>query len=210
MYLHRILHRQDTHWTKKTLMTLNELKIGWPRSITQTLHYMGLSTDFDTIKEFRRSQWKRVIDERIEEKNRERLIDECHKKVNGQKIRKKKSAHIVDEIINDDYTRKALPIIKYLTKYETKTLVIARFGMLECGTNFKGSMSSECKKCKQTDDEEHRMNSCVRFQETNCYANVTKVPFSTVYSSDIGVIKVILPLIQQVWNTKSAHGSICT
>ena len=210
MYLHRILNRQDAHWTKKTLIQLNDLNIGWPKSINQTLHYMGLSTDFGIIKEFRRSQWKRIIDEKIEEKNKDRLIEECHKKVNGQKIRKSKSAHIVEELTHDDYTRKALPIIKYLTKYETKTLIIARFGMLECGTNFKGSMSSECSTCKRTDDEEHRLNYCERYQAKNCYANETKVPFNTVYSSDICSIKVILPLIQQIWNTNSAHGSMCT
>ena len=151
-----------------------------------------------------------MIDEKVEKKNKERHFEECHKKVNGQNIRKRKSAHIVDEITHDDYTRKALPIIKYLTKYETKTLVIARFGMLECGTNFKGSMNPECHTCKQIDNEEHRLNYCEKYQAKNCYSNKTKVPFNTVYSNDIESIKVILPLLQQIWNTKSAHGSMCT
>ena len=42
-----------------------------------------------------------------------------------------------------------------LTKRETKMLIIARFGMLECGKNFKGTMNEICLNCNTRDTEEH-------------------------------------------------------
>ena len=58
------------------------------KSIKETLRYLDLPTDMTTIRDKRPNEWKHLVSEKIEIKNRARLVEECHKKVNGQKVRK--------------------------------------------------------------------------------------------------------------------------
>ena len=83
----------------------------------------------------------------IEKRNRDRLLEECHTKENGTLVMKSKTAHIIDKIENPSYQRKPLNEIVQLTKQETKTLIISRFRMLECGKSFKGTMKEICDTC---------------------------------------------------------------
>ena len=161
-----------------------------------------------SLKNKRPNIWKREVNEKIEEKNKARLMEDCHKTVNGQKVRKTKTSHIVDHILADTYERKPIPEIQDLTKQETKTLAIARYKMLECGTNFKSSRSILCSTCKNTDDENHRLNHCVMYKNTNCYSRDEKVTFDDVYSTNTDVLKRVIKEIEKVWNTRNAHGTM--
>ena len=125
---------------------------------------------------------KKIVRE-IETKNRARLIEDCHKMENGQKVRKSKTAYLVDLISEENYTRKLSPELHSLTKQETKTTIISRFRMLECGINFRNSNSTLCSMCKSRDDEDHRLNHCIRFRATNLYDHVEKVNFNDIYST---------------------------
>ena len=80
-------------------------------------------------------EWKNKVKKTIEERNKNRLLEDCHKKENGTLVVKSKTAHIIDRIENPSYQRKPLNVILQLTKQETKTLIIARYRMLECGRN---------------------------------------------------------------------------
>ena len=93
-------------------------------------------------------------------------------------------------------------------KHITKTLVIARFGMLECGQNFKGSISETCRTCQTVDDENHRLNHCTKLRSINYCDQVDKVDFANVFSNDLSTLKCIIEAIEQVWNTKTAHGTV--
>ena len=53
---------------------------------------------------------------------------------------KTKTAHIVDQLTKQDYKRQLREEFTLCTRQETKTIMIARFHMLETGTNFKGTM----------------------------------------------------------------------
>ena len=86
--------------------------------------------------------------------------------------------------------------------------MIARFGMLECGRNFKGSNSITCNECSTVDDEEHRLNYCKKFRTMNYYDYEQKIPFKNIYSNDITVLRDIIPKIENVWNTNCAHGTM--
>ena len=130
-YLHTLLNRQDTHWTNQAFHILDEQNIGWAKTIKQTLRDLDLPTDPIAIKNKRPNDWKRLVEEKIEIKNKSRLIEDSHKMVNGQKVRKPKTAYIVDHILADTYTRKPPHEIHNLTKQETKTIIISRFKMLE-------------------------------------------------------------------------------
>ena len=85
-------------------------------------------------------------------KNTKRLIDDCYKSVNGNRVPKTKTRYIIADLENESHQRKPHEGITDCTKHATKTLVIARFGMLECGRNFKSSMQEVCRMCNTIDD----------------------------------------------------------
>ena len=207
-YLHRILKRYDAHWTKVTLDILYEMNIGWAKSIRKSLHELNLPTDFSDIKSYSINAWKKRVHESIEIKNKSRLQEECYKKTEGIKTKKSKTAHIVDDIESDKYSRSPKTELLQCSRQETKTLLIARFGMLECGKNFKGTMSLDCKTCKKIDDENHRLNHCKKIREINLYDSAHKVDFQDVYSNNLTTIKTIISHIDRLWNTRNSHGTM--
>ena len=69
---------------------------------------------------------------------------------------KTKTKLIIEHLTKDTYQRAPLDEILLSTKQQAKTLLIARFGMLECGKNFKGSVKEMCPKCNEYDDEYHQ------------------------------------------------------
>ena len=95
-----------------------------------------------------------------------------------------------------------------LKKSETRTLMIARYGMLECGRNFGGSMKKMCETCNCIDDEEHRLNICPKWKKNDNSVGNDEVPFVNVFSNDCNVLRAILPRIEELWDTKNAHGTM--
>ena len=83
-------------------------------------------------------------------------------------------------IEKNEYKRQMMQPLDKFTKAETKLLIIARFGMLECGTNFKGTLPELCPLCNQTDNESHRLNFCERWHQTNLFASQEKVKFDPI------------------------------
>ena len=168
-YLHRILSREDDHWTKKAFQILDSMDIGWCKSIKDALIEYNLPTDYTTIINMTHRQWSNLVKEKVEAKNRKRLYDDCHKTVNGVQVAKTKTARIPNNLLSDTYERKPCDEILLCTKQETKTIIIARFGMLQCGRNFKGDNSVTCNTCSVVDDEEHCLNHCVKYRTMNYY-----------------------------------------
>ena len=208
IYLHRILNRHEKHWTKLALNTLVANNVGWGKSIQTTLSDYDLPNDFTTIRCITRRQWRKLVKNKIEVKNTTRIINDCYKKENGKSIPKTKTAHIIAHIQSDDYVRKPQLDIIQCTKQEAKTIIISRFGMLECGKNYKGTMSETCKHCNVTDDEDHRINHCIKFKHINFYSDTCKKEFRDIFSEDMNVIRRILPVIERIWNTRIAHGTM--
>ena len=134
----------------------------------------------------------------IENTNKTRLINECHKQSGNERIIKTKKAHIVDIEKDQTYTRQPQKELMSLSKQETKTLITARFGMLECGKNYKGTLSELCRLCCCLDDEEHRMNICPKYDQTNFHNNPDGISFSTIYSDNIDDIRLIIEKIETI------------
>ena len=82
--------------------------------------------------------------------------------------------------------------------------------MLECGKNFRGSLKELCNECNIYDDENHRLNHCSKWKDTNLYNNDEKVDINLMYSNDINVLRQIISKIEGVWNIKTAHGTMNT
>ena len=208
IYLHKILKRRDTNWTNMMLQILTTLKIGWAKTIIQSLNDLNLPTDFQKIRCYSVNQWKIMVEQQIEIKNTQLLLEKCYKKENGVKQRKTKTAHIIDQITKEDYTRGLRNEYKACNRQETKTIMIARFRMLECGANFKGTMNEMCRQCKTIDDENHRLNYCKVYRSINLYDRTPKIAFEDVYSSDVQTMKQMIPHIERVWNIRNANGKM--
>ena len=80
--------------------------------------------------------------------------------------------------------------------------------MLECGTNFKGTMKTNCKTCNVTDDESHRLNNCPTYTPHEPCSPAPRVNFDDIFSNEKNVLSKVLKSIEQIWNTKTAHGSM--
>ena len=208
MYLHRLLNKHDSSWVKKAFFILDRMNIGWAKSINEALNNLDLPTDFLIIKTTTRQQWKRIVDAKIEVKNQSRLINDCYKTDNNIHIRKTKTSHIVDHLEDGTYSRGPTPELLQCNKQETKTLLIARFGMLECGKNFKGSMNETCSTCNVVDNENHRLNDCLKHKNLNLLETQQKVDFNDVFSHDLNILRPMIKHIEKVWNVRTGHGSM--
>ena len=210
IYLHRILQRNETHWVRKTFDSLRVKNLGWYKKIVSILMKYKLPTDFSSIKAHSPGSWKTIVTLVIDEENHERLITECFKSENGEKRPKSKTSCIAERIAEKSYTRKPEDELMLMTKHETKTILIARYGMLECGKNYKGTMKQQCEKCKCEDDENHGMNHCIKWRERNFHHYEEKVNFNLIYSKDLHSLRYIISKIEEIWNTRNAHGTMRT
>ena len=209
IYLHRILKRHDQHWTKQAFNELSALDIGWANSIKKDLRVYDLPENFDDIKATTRRIWIKTVKQKIEVSNTKQLVADCHKLIDGVKTPKSKTAFILNELSDDAYRRKVHDDVLLCTKHEAKTLMIARFGMLECGKNFRGSIRETCEVCKVTDDENHRLNDCSKFSSVNNFMT-EKTDFRDIFSNDPIIFKDAIKNIEKVWNTRTAHGTMKT
>ena len=136
-----------------------------------------------------------------------RLHEECHETKDITK-EKTKTKTILTRISEEGYKKQPRPEILKLTKHETKTIVIARYGMLQCGKNYKGTMSEICKECNILDDENHRLNYCLKWKDRNNLNENVKIDFDLVFSERVDELRHIIQNIEKLWNTRNAHGSM--
>ena len=186
------------------------MKIGWYKKVECLLTEYDLPDNFDTIKNHATGEWSCMVKHAIEKKNRERIEEECFKIEDGIKTPKTKTATIIDKIRQDNYKRQPEKEFLSMTKRETKTIMTARYGMLQCGRNFKGTEKLTCQSCKVLDDENHRLNSCPKWSDINLANETEKANFHDVYSGDIHILRNIIPHIETLWNVKNAHGTMNT
>ena len=92
IYIHKVLNRNDNHWTKKMMYHLQTLKKGWTNNIKEKLAKYNLETDFETIRKKTKGEWKRNFTEAVDDINRKRLIQECETKTSGVR-KKRKTIH---------------------------------------------------------------------------------------------------------------------
>ena len=124
----------------------------------------------------------------------------------GETKAKTKTAFLVEKIDAVQYKRQPMEPISKLNRHEAKVLIISRFHMLECGKNFKNSLPEICPTCHTTDDEQHRLNSCIRFRSTNLCESFNKLDFNDVYKTDLTTVKNAIQQIEKVWNLRTGQG----
>ena len=200
MYLYKILRREDSHWTKKMLYHLKSLNIGWTKNIQDKLLDYSLEQDWDKIKNLSKPNWKALVQTAILNKNKQKLLESCEEQTqNGIKI-KTKTAYIHNKLQNDTYSLRPLTELISSNKIETKTIILSRNGMLTCGSNFKATIPEVCRECQLVDNENHRLNHCPQWQDTNFFNNDTKAEFMDIFSDNSQKLSPIIQSIQRVGN----------
>ena len=190
------------------LFHLKTHNTGWAKSIQTILAYYEHEQDWEKIKEINKPRWKHIVSAAVQVKNKKKLLESCVQPgPNGIKI-KTKTAHIYHSINNDALCDGALPEIVSSNKVNSKTIILARCGMLECGKNFKGSIPEICRGCGEEDDESHRLNRCSIWKHLNFSETVVKPDFGDVYSTDINILLPVIKNIQRVWELHVGNGSM--
>ena len=58
------------------------------------------------------------------------------------------------------------------------------------------------------DNEENRLNECGRYVDHNFSACDEKIPFDTIFLTDVEQLRKIIRRIDQTWNVRSGHGTM--
>ena len=202
--LHKLLTRPD-HWTKSMLHELKTLDINWAKCIDEKLQEYSLCTEWDEIRQKTKMQWKNEVTAAVEEHHRKKLKENCVSHTpTGEHINTKTKD--VFKRVETTYSREALPELIRQNKQRTRTIILARYGMLECGANFKGTIPEMCRSCNIKDDENHRMNDCCAWQERNKFLNPIKCDFNDIYSDSCDRLKNICDEIENIWELKYSKG----
>ena len=104
------------------------------------------------------------------------------------------------------YTRKPLEEVVTGNKQTTRTIILSRHGMLECGANYKGTMPETCRHCDAIDNESHRLNECTNWEHLNRAGHQEKCHFNDIYSEDIETVNNIIEEIEKVWEFRHTNG----
>lgn len=210
IYLWKLMNKEENHWTRNALLELIMRDIGWGKNIKTILSKYNLPSNLEEIKRLGRIVWTNRVKNVIENENIKRLLQDCHKTVNGEEIIKTKTAFVVKKVKETNYQRTPAAELTKCNKKETKAIMIARFGMLECGKNFQGTRDLNCSQCNTVDDEAHRLNYCLKYDNMNFRNCDTKVDFASFYSDDVNILKDLVRKISRVWNVKNANGTMIT
>ena len=158
IHLQQILLSDPNDWPHRFLIILKEKGYGWFAKIQNTLEKYNLPTDFETIKSTPIQRWHNHVTAAIDIKNQSRIKEDLYKMENGDSIPKTKPKTIIEKISDPNYTQQPDQLMIRMTKLDTKTLMMARYGMLQCGKNFKGTLQPICNQCSITDNKQHRLN----------------------------------------------------
>ena len=201
LYLHRLLQKQEGHWALESLKILQAYDIGWAKRIDEVLHLWNLEKDWDKISKKSRGEWKVEVEKAAEKANLERLKSECMTKERGDSRPKTKTKTILQYLDNSDYKREPLEVMNYGSLLVTRAMIMGRYGMLNCKANFScGSKNKECNMCGVLDDENHRINNCIKYEETNLYKQGEKIDFSQIYSNNLANVIKVVEVILKLWD----------
>ena len=64
--------------------------------------------------------------------------------------------------------------------------------------------NEKCITCNVVDDENHRINDCVRFKDTNLYYSGHRYDFASIYSLEEDVINRTIEVVEHLWDLE--HG----
>ena len=203
LYLKNILNRESGDWIKKMFNSLQKDNIGWTKQILSTLKEYKLDKPLEQIKEMPNPTWKRIVTEATEKRNKEKLLEMCMSR-NGEK---QKTKNLVSKLKNDNYVRR--PYIQAQSRHQCRARIMAMYGMLDCGKNFKtGYRGENCQSCNVLDDENHRINYCKKYRYINLFDSALKIDFNSIYSGNEKTINMVVEVVCEIWNLHNGNNKM--
>ena len=169
-----------------------------------------MEKDWEKIRTKTKGEWKNMVKEAVDRKNKSKIVDDCTEQTEqGTKV-KTKTSYIHTALTNAEslYKNEPLNEIINMSKLQTRTVVIARNGMLECGSNFKGTMNETCITCNLKDNEHHRLSECSKWKDNRNTNSSEGVDFQDIYSNSKCVLEKIINQIQSLWELTYGNGKI--
>ena len=137
----------------------------------------------------------------IEIKNKEKLLEECKNKKRGESSYKTKTKTIVPVLESPEYVRRPQSFMKTNNKLMARAYIMGRYGMLQCAANYStGYATKDCRECDMTDDENHRINHCRLWLNTNLFSSCDKLNFEDIYSDDRSKSLKVIERILLMWD----------
>ena len=91
----------------------------------------------------------------------------------------------------------------------TRALIMGRYGMLKCANNFSyGHGTKLCDKCKVIDDEDHRINDCIKWERTNLVNSTERVSFCDIYLDDYERCLKVVQTIISMWDLENGKNEM--
>ena len=83
------------------------------------------------------------------------------------------------------------------------------FGMLNCSKNYEyGYKGDLCSMCNVTDDENHRINFCPKFSQTNLCNSLVKFDFRCIHSMNQEAIDRAIDVVSDLWNLRNGKNEM--
>ena len=206
MFLWKTLQRSTESWLFRILHTLDDLQIGWARQIHETLREYSLTNDWTEIKSKTKQHWKQDVYKAAENKNKEMMLMECYKDSSRSEV-KTKTKTIIEKLERPDYQRIQINSISALSKLQAKAIIMGRYGMLDCASNYKVKYGSkQCRECKCIDDEYHRLFKCPRWNDITQTAE--PFPWSEIYEGESEKLIIIAQKILEKWDLLNGNNKM--
>ena len=200
MFLWKILQKPSTSWQYQTLHELDRYNIGWAKQIRVTLSEYDIDQNWSEIASKPKNQWKSDVYQAGEKRNKDLIIANCYKDKGRSQV-KTKTRLIIDDLEQTDYERGKNCIVQQLNKLEAKTLIMAKYGMLDCGKNFKMLYkTSQCDICDTLDDEQHRIFICPKWSGNTVLTPNNNCEFSDIVSQNLQRVKQVIKIVLEKWD----------
>ena len=86
---------------------------------------------------------------------------------------------------------------------------MGRYGMLKCASNFSNGHGTKiCEACNTIDDEDHRINHCTKWRNTNLYTSTEEIDYGDIYSEDTDKCFTILEIILSLWEMENGKNEM--
>ena len=86
---------------------------------------------------------------------------------------------------------------------------MAMCGMLDYGKNFKFKYGgTEHDTCNVVDDENHRINECLKLNGRNLYESDIKYDFHTIYSNEEESVLRTIEVVVALWNLENGRNEM--
>ena len=212
LYLQKVLNKEPEHWTRITLMELRKQNIGWAKQLNILLEKWGLECNWMAIQAKSKRQWKKEVMDAAETMNKEKLREECAARMRGEVKQKTKTRHIENVISDPHYQRKPHDfIVKHQSIAYVRAYIMAKFGMLDCASNFANKYGGkQCKICGVLDDEKHRINECVVYESTNLLRCDSKLDFDDIHSESVENMAKVVTCVLSIWDLERGKNEIST